>query len=275
MTSADQLAALRLAWENRESVRSFLSALASWFVSNPGILMLGSGGTGKSTLGKLLSGKHDLLLDTPGDYKESVKVEEFRLKDDPRTEIVSPPGQLHRRDATWNDLLREVVDGKYRGIIVINAYGYHTLGNIRYQETEIFARTGKRGFLAAYLEERQADELSVLARLTDALHATEKKIWMLSLVTKQDLWWHERRAVEDHYQRQAYSALIKKIQDHHGIGRFRHEFAFASLVIGNFVTGMGETLKTNRQGYDQRMQSESLRRLFEIVSGLKEWETDS
>lgn len=56
--------------------------------------------------------------------------------------------------------------------------------------------------------------------------------------------------------------------------RFRHEFAFASLVISNFVTGREERLKPNAQGYDHRRFVESLRRLFETVASLKDWEGD-
>src|SRR3954451_9655307 len=34
-----------------------------------------------------------------------------------------PPGQSHRRDSTWPDLLAGLISGEYRGIILINAYG--------------------------------------------------------------------------------------------------------------------------------------------------------
>ena len=46
---------------------------------------------------------HDLLLDPPGQYKESVAVEHYSLPDSPGVEVVVPPGQKHRRAATWND----------------------------------------------------------------------------------------------------------------------------------------------------------------------------
>ena len=36
------------------------------------VLILGRGGSGKSTLGKLLSGEYDSLLDLPGKYDESL-----------------------------------------------------------------------------------------------------------------------------------------------------------------------------------------------------------
>ena len=48
--------------------------------------------------------------------------------------------------------------------------------------------------------------------------------------------------------------------------------AFASLVIGNWTTGGGERLKKNTEGYDHEMQVTSVRRLFDLLDGLRQWE---
>ena len=60
------------------------------------------------------------------------------------------------------------------------------------------------------------------------------------------------------------------------VGRlsFRHEFVFSSLVISNFMTGLNQTLKPNAEGYDQNLQVASLRRLFETIAALKDWEKE-
>ncbi len=39
------------------------------------------------------------------------------------------------------------------------------------------------------------------------------------------------------------------------------------------MTGAGEQLKPNAAGYDQKLQVESIRRLFETVEELRKWET--
>jgi hypothetical protein len=52
----------------------------------------------------------------------------------------------------------------------------------------------------------------------------------------------------------------------------RHETAFASLLISNFRDGEGEVLRANNEGYDHKEQVDSLRRIFEIVFDLIEWE---
>ena len=199
------------AWDKRSQILGLLAELRDWFrggkkdakAEKPGILILGAGGTGKSTLGRILSGDFDLLLDPPGEYKESISTEEYELQGEPKAEILVLPGQSHRRDATWPELLADLTAGKFRGIILINAYGYHTIGEARYQDTPIFKEKakgkGKAGFLAAYIEDRCAEELAILRRVADAIRPVAGRVWMLSLITKQDLWWPQRAKVEQHY----------------------------------------------------------------------------
>lgn len=95
---------------------------------------------------------------------------------------------------------------------------------------------------------------------------------MLSLISKQDLWWPQRVEVESHYREGEYGTAIQGVLNRVGRLNFRHEYAFSSLVISNFTTGMKETLKPNSEGYDQSLQVASLRRLFETIAALKDWE---
>jgi hypothetical protein len=268
------------AWEKRDQILGLLSELRDWFrggkkddaQQRPGILILGPGGTGKSTLGRILSGEYDLLLDLPGEYRESISAEEYELPGDPKIEILVPPGQYHRREATWTQLLADLSAGRFRGIILLNAYGYHTLGQIDFRGTALYKERGKSGFLPAYLEERRSDELAVLKKLSDAACSTRGSLWILSLISKQDLWWPRRSEVERHYRAGDYGTMIGELQTHLGQLRFRHEFSFASLVISNFMAGRDVTLSRNAAGYDQNLQVASLRRLFETVAALKQWE---
>jgi hypothetical protein len=102
--------------------------------------------------------------------------------------------------------------------------------------------------------------------------ASRGRLWLLSLVTKQDLWYREAAAVEAHYRAGEYNAEVLKVLGQRGAQQFRHELVFASLVISNFLTGAGERLRPNAEGYDQKLQVESLRRLFETVDALRQWE---
>lgn len=265
-------------WERKDEIARKLAELYDWFRGNkdeprPGILILGPGGVGKTTLASLLTGEFDFLLDSPGRYEESLGIERYTLTDDPKVEIVVPPGQRHRREATWADLHADVAAGKFRGIILAAAYGYHSLGATSYKNHRLYTN-GKDAFLTAYLEEGRADEAAILRQLVPHLKAHRGKMWLLTVVAKEDLWWPKRSDVEKHYRQGPYEDEVRAVLNQVDRTRFRHELVAASLVISNFATGVGERLKPNAEGYDHGMQVGSLRRLFETVDALKSWESE-
>jgi hypothetical protein len=68
-------------WEQRETIKVLLEEVFLWFrgkkkgTESGRVLIVGSGGCGKSTLGRLLSGGFDAILDLPGSYQESLGIE--------------------------------------------------------------------------------------------------------------------------------------------------------------------------------------------------------
>jgi hypothetical protein len=207
----------------------------------------------------------------PVDYTESIGLEHYTLQDDAKVEIVVPPGQIHRRDATWNGVQSAIGAGEYRGIIITSAFGYHRFGEIGVRDHRLF-RGDEKQFLADFLGVSRNDEVEVLRRLEPHICASRSKCWLLTLVTKQDLWWPQRREVDDHYRLGEYGSIVNRIIQQAGAQRLRHELVPLSLVISNFITARGEVLAETAAGYDQRTQTWSIRRMWETLYALKDWE---
>jgi hypothetical protein len=221
----------------------------------------------------MLSGQLDWLEDIPGRYRESVDLETFALSDDPDVEVVVAPGQLYRRASTWPELLVQVSSGVFRGVILMNAFGYHTFSTPSYRSHQLY-QGSKPEFMKAFFSDRLADEIRVLKQLVPHLSACRQKVWLLSLVAKQDLWWTRQGAVEEHYHRGEYAREVATIAHSLGDHTFRHEVVLLSLIIRNLETLVGESLAETEAGYDMKRLTESLQHLVNVFTGLRTWEGD-
>jgi hypothetical protein len=244
------------------------------------VLILGPGGVGKTTLGTFLSGKEDRSpFAAPPAYNESVEVDQYALKQEggPEAMIVVPPGQEHRRVRDWEGLYKDLREGRFHGIIFLGANGYHSIGLARWKELPL-AKTLKRktpaAFMSAYLESKRVEEINVLRELSPQIQSCKTKLWLMTLVGKEDLWHTDRTKVEEHYRTGVYGALIRELEQAKGSALFKHELVLASLVISNFTSSVGETLAQNQAGYDHTLQVNSLRRLVEVFDSLRRWERD-
>jgi hypothetical protein len=258
------------AWDNRAGLKVAWDSFQQW-LRRSRILVIGPGGTGKTTMARILAGRFDWLRDSPWRYEEDVGVQRFKLKADPAAEIVVMPGQEHRRHTSWTGVGKDLAAGTYHGVILVSAYGYHSLSGISYKQHAAYEpERDKDTFLRKYLEANRRDEVACLKRLVPFIKECPRKLWLVSAVTKQDLWRPDESAVEKCYREGDYGVAIDDISRSKG-ATFRHEPHLLSLVIGNFVTARDETLTKNVQGYDHRIQIESVRRLFEIIDGVRKW----
>ena len=274
MTGAAVKAA-KWAWDHQDEIeprlrKLYRSARRKLFGKSPSVLILGPGGVGKTTLGRVLSGTYDFLLDSSSDYEQSIATQTFRDKGNPDIELVVGPGQEDRRDSTWPQLLAGLSAGRVRGVILCGAYGYHSL-TISHKLHKMYKADGSAAFLSRFLPDRRAEELKVLTSVSAALARSPKPSWLLTFVGKEDLWSPDEAKVRAFYTAGDYAARVTEVSASKGSGRFRHEVVFGSLVIRNFTTSRGEPLASNVAGYDHPRHVRSLRQVFETVAALEAW----
>jgi hypothetical protein len=231
------------------------------------IAIFGAGGTGKTTLGQLLAGSYE-LSDLPT-YRESIRMEQYKLDSNTVGSIVVAPGQ-ERREDTWDDLLRSLASGKVKLIIHVVAWGHHSFGALSYTQHKLYQPgMSADDFVAVYTAERRQRELDVLRKLEPHLAiANQKKTVMITIVSKQDLWWNQRNEVKDHYANGEYEQIIQGIRNRIGSTRFVHEYCSASLVMENFLSGSNEMLVPTTGGYDQSLKLVNSRAFFGTIEDL-------
>lgn len=234
------------------------------------VLIVGPGGVGKSTLGSALDGETQESARLVAKYTESTDIEQRSLRGHDSMQVVVLPGQEHRRVSTWGEWEKRIASGEVHGIIHVVSYGYHSIGLIDIDEHRLW-KGDQEQFLRDYLEESRNEELNVLRRIGNAIKLSQRPLWLLTVVTKQDVWAPETTEVKQHYQQGAYNKCIEALQPTDS-SRFRHELVLASLVISNFKTTSGKTLRSNSQGYDHHQQSQSIEDLMAILAGLTAWE---
>jgi ABC-type transport system involved in cytochrome c biogenesis ATPase subunit len=230
------------------------------------VVIFGPGGAGKTTLGNLISGKLDIRKSNQK-YIESPDIEYFKFANHISGELIIGPGQKRRATATWNNLYTKLAHGNSQGVINVVSYGFHSFTEIGWKDLRQYQKgMNKQTLINRYLKDSKNEELRVIKEITPRLKDAKKDIWMITLVTKQDLWWDERINVLDFYTKGLYNKYIEEISEYRGAKNFHHEYRSCSLVISNFFDGQNIILVNNTAGYDQSLQNANLEMFINTIN---------
>lgn len=245
------------------------SRILYWIKNGKTVLpVFGAGGVGKSTIGKILL---DESKRVHGDYEESLRVEEIDLDKEIPARILVAPGQVGRVDFHWQPLFDEIVNGRAIGVINVVSYGYHALGIQHFSDHEYFKEGDtSESFCERYSENRRNVEVELLEAILSSISSCRRKIWFITIINKQDLWYAEEKAVKLHYEQGAYGVALEKFSAKMGSSSFQHDFIPASLTMQNLETASNEMLKATSAGYDLGRHNSSLNFLLKTLGSALE-----
>ena len=253
--------------------KKFQQLIDQYLKQNKHILIFGTGGAGKSTLGKIVGGENISIQ-----YRQTYEVETKVIGN---KKIIVAPGQQRTQRLGGEGKLRQLIldnivnTEKATLIIYLVSYGYASIGRVTetdqpspedFQAYQDFLQMNPNGLLSDFIkyhtQKERENEIKyfnewLLQPLTYYKDGKGKVLNLITLVNKQDLWWDDKIAVEKHYTEGTYNDLIAKIQGHRGNAAFRHLYLSTSTVINNFRLG-SETLQPHCIDYDETRKFQHL-----------------
>lgn len=150
------------------------------------ILVLGLTGTGKTNF--LLS----LIETTPQAISFMTRIQfiqkhKIKIQKNPFI-FVDTPGEKGKEGERLRAIKEAMREG-VTGIINVVSFGYHEAR--QYEKKDVFNRNGD--VKEKFLRERRQEEIAFLKEWTPLL--SDSGNWLITLVTKSDLWWYRREEV--------------------------------------------------------------------------------
>jgi hypothetical protein len=254
-------------WEHRQKIAGIMYDFYQRVANGKlALYSFGAGGSGKTTLGHVLSGKLN-LGEVPSSYKVSLTTETYKVSGRAFATLYVPPGQ---KDQAFHidKLKNELAKAEQYLVILVVCYGYHSLSQIEYKHHKLYKSSHTEAeFLDLYLKARQREEVKMLEDLIPYLKTAPGTLRLITLVTKQDLWWSERHIVRDHYEKGEYSKLLSELKTYRGV-HFDHNYVSCALNILNFATRDGTVLKKNTAGYDSSLWIANYNRVIESIRSI-------
>jgi hypothetical protein len=228
------------------------------------VLVVGAPGTGKTTLGRLFSAQPEPGTRTSNpasSYNVSYGRESGRIDGYWFTSVVVLPGQKKlRKSAIFSEAMTALRSGKINGIVHVCAAGLHSIysGHVKYP----YSFRGRPSY-SPYLgdiKERIYAEYEVLNELADHIKSAppDKKVWLISAINKQDIWFGSRNKVISYYANGPYDATVREILSARGTANFEHDLCSLSLAMENYFAADGSVRFRTASGYDTRTQMDAI-----------------
>ncbi len=184
--------------------QGLIDKLKTYFKRKPRILLLGSTGVGKSQFLRSLVQAHPEPI-ARGDRTIFTSSQVLLVRKSP-FRFVDPPGDASdaMKDVR-SDKIREGMSarGGISGVINVVSYGYHEYDVAK---KDVFLPDGKVD--PQYLARHRQFEIDQLSEWTALLGSPKTIKWLITLVTKADLWRNDRDSVRQHYQTGDYNRAL-------------------------------------------------------------------
>jgi hypothetical protein len=215
------------------------------------LLVFGAAGTGKTTFGKILDGQED-IGQISGTYSLSSETEFYGIEDKHFVTISVPPGQSAFRPRHWAQLYKVLQNSKRSIVVNVVSWGFHSVERQDLNGIDEFKNGVSEETKAMFLHNRRQTEMRTLGEIVQPLSNYQPHLHMITLVTKQDLWWKDRSSTRGFYERPdgVYLNTLQGIYEAKGKANFTHHFRSVSFGQINFKTADGHILFETAAGYD-------------------------
>jgi len=174
-----------------------IDRLLDTFKKKNRVLVLGSSGVGKNNMQTSLTNELTFAVDRLN-RTEFATDSRVRIQKTPFI-FKNTPGQTHHQTRRLNAIRQQMAKGKF-GIINVVCFGYHEgVGN----KTDAIDSSGK--VKQDYLEHCRKLEIDAVSEWSSLLGSRDTANWLITVVNKADLWWHQQEEVMHYYTSGAYA----------------------------------------------------------------------
>jgi hypothetical protein len=207
--------------------------VSDFFRQKENLVVLGASGVGKTNLIVSLNAAGGLIAANWRMNRTTATVrQQVRINGEPYRVIDTPGQRLHQADRL--ETVREASRRPLVRIINVVSYGYHEYDT---DVSNVIRADGQPD--PAFLERRREEELSALNEWLPILGDRSITKWVLTAVSKADLWWKENEKVLNHYRSGEYHKAIMNADPklHHSVLPYcsvGHKFFGTTPLDGTF-----------------------------------------